>query len=114
MSALLAELRKEASGVHSVYFTRKRAFIADGKKYRDAETSSIERLEKEIEALRRGLGAVLPGDVLTLSQEFPGRLSDATNPWTGGQVALAREILSRVEPNKPLHATALRNAARER
>lgn len=77
-----------------MYFKRKRAFIADGRFYQDNHTASLERLEKEIMLLRKSLGEPLPGYALACAQEFPHRLSDVANPWKGGQVALARELIA--------------------
>jgi hypothetical protein len=97
MSAVIVELQKEAGGEHSMYFARKRKFIAQGKKYQDEHTAQIEWLEKEITSLRRRLGEPYPGAILALAQEFPRVLSDEVNPWEGGSVALAREIHYRVQ-----------------
>jgi hypothetical protein len=63
--------------------------------------SQLPAEEKEITSLRQSLGEPLPGAALAFAKEFSRRLSDTVKPWTGGQVALAREIIAQAEPNKP-------------
>jgi hypothetical protein len=102
LGRVLAELEAEARGNHSMYFTRKRGHIADGKAYIDAETAEVERLERDVVLLCSKIGGPARSQALELIDEFTRRLESTEKPWTGGQVALAREILSQVKSNNSL------------
>jgi hypothetical protein len=104
MGRVLAELDTEARGRHSMFFTRKREHIADGKSYVDAETAELERLEREVALLCKKIGRPARSQALELVAQFTRRLESTEKPWTGSQVALAREILSQVKSNISLQA----------
>ena len=105
LSGVLAELDTVANGGASMYFTRKREHIADGRKYQDERTGELESLEREVAVLSEKLGVPTQSQALALVAEFSARLANTENSWAGGKVALARELLARVKHGASLERT---------
>ena len=89
VSILLKELQSIASGHSSRFFSRKIAYLFEGKFWQDANTLRVEEIEKDIIALREKLAEPLDGGPTGLAEEFAHRRAELPDRHKGGEVHLA-------------------------
>jgi hypothetical protein len=99
LAAVEKELTLEASGKASLYFTRKLPFLADGRRYQDDKIAQLERLERSVSELHQRIGDPDLGPVVATVEAFAAGLKDGAALGSGGRVALARELLTRLTSN---------------
>ena len=81
----------------SSYLSRKTSHAFDGKKWRNARTGELERLEKEILALREKLGEPVAEGPIAVVHDFVAAREAANDRYHGGIERLQREARERLE-----------------
>jgi len=94
--ALICELRDEVGDRPSRYLMRKGPYVG-GRQYRTAKSNRLESLERQVLTLRRKLQEEVPGPVLAIVEEFAERVRSAVKPWEGGRVAIAKDLLAKLQ-----------------
>ncbi len=94
---LARELELVRQGRHSHYLYSRAARYPEGRTWKAAETSHMERLERKIARLRDKLGASGLASATDLAREFAERKNASGTAWWHGQgQAIAKELLERV------------------
>ena len=90
---LKRELQKVVNNRPSRYFSRKVPRLFDGKFWRDPQIAHMEKLERDIRAIRVKLGEPIPAGVLSIVDRIADQSQNRKDWYDGGSKKIAQELL---------------------
>lgn len=87
------ELKKVVNNRPSRYLSRKVPHLFDGKFWRDPQTAHMEKLEKDIRAIRVKLGEPISAGVLSIVDRITDQLQNRKDWYDGGSKKVAQQLL---------------------
>jgi hypothetical protein len=92
---IIREFERASRHLYSRYLIRKTASFLPGKYWRDSDTAYIERVEKEIIALRKKLHEPLSESPVAVVSEFVSKCEDIKD-WRAEETHFAKQILAKL------------------